>query len=161
MGSEMCIRDSIRSYHNPFLLQKWQVVCPQTVASTATTVVERGVCAHVMHGRSRMTIDRRIRKCRDGARRVFTDQAGSAWGDRLKNPINCCEAAPALLCVPKHAGRCISKGVSWLFFAFLRRRLPAARDMRDRPGLRRRRGRCACCCYIFGGGGTAARGRCV
>ena len=33
-----------------------------------------GGCTHVMHGRSRMTIDPRIPFCRDGARRVFTDQ---------------------------------------------------------------------------------------
>ena len=35
-----------------------------------------GVLIIIIHGRSRMTIDTRIpTKCRDGARRVFTDQA--------------------------------------------------------------------------------------
>ena len=37
-----------------------------------------GVYSIFMHGRSRMTIDPHILQCRDGACRVFTDQADIA-----------------------------------------------------------------------------------
>ena len=39
-------------------------------------------CIHVMHDRSRMTIDPRIPTCRDGVRGVCTDQADIACNKR-------------------------------------------------------------------------------
>ena len=44
-----------------------------------------GLCvwgAHFMHSRSRMTMGPLILQCRDGARRVFNDQAGVVWAKR-------------------------------------------------------------------------------
>ena len=43
-----------------------------------------GVLEYHAHGRSRMTIDPRILQCRDGARRVFTDQANFACTKRCE-----------------------------------------------------------------------------